>query len=98
MYCSQDIVCLGEYCSCGDSITLRIASPVTGGITMSARFNGVRITRQVQVVAGQEITVPNIFNENFTHIIGFYSNGSPVWDNEYSIRTVICPQINNIQA
>lgn len=89
MACVENIECLGEYCSCG-YILISVISPITGTLNMRAEFNGVAITREVPVVMGQGIMIPNIFNENYTHIISFYNNGVLLNDTSYSIKTIYC--------
>lgn len=89
MACVENIECLGEYCACGD-ILIPVISPVTGTLQMMAEFNGIKLTRDVPVVMGQGIMVPNIFNENYTHIVSFYNNGSLINETTYSLKIVYC--------
>lgn len=91
MACIDEIICLGEYCSCGTEIDLNLISSVTGIITMEAEFNGIKLTRDIEVSNGSKVEVPNIFNENYTHILAFYtSDGELVNNVKYSIKTVYC--------
>jgi hypothetical protein len=91
MACVDNIECLGEYCSCGDSIELNLVSEYTGEYEFRAEFNGVVLRNVIEVTEGDKIIVPNIFNENYTHIISFYNeNGDLVNDLKYSVKIVIC--------
>lgn len=91
MACFREIICLGEYCSCGDIITINLASTITGIITMHVKFNGIVITRPVEVSVSANIEVPNVFNDNYTHEIWFTtSTGEILNDTSYSIKIVYC--------
>jgi hypothetical protein len=91
MACIDEIVCLGEACSCGNQIELPLVAQHTGIYRMIAKFNGVRITRNIEVIEGENIVIPNVFNENYTHEIWFETqSGALVNDVHYSIKLVFC--------
>lgn len=91
MACVDEIICLGEVCSCGDSIELPLVAETTGVYTLFAKFNGVRITRQVPFVEGENIIVPNVFNENYLHEIWFQDVlGDKYKEVNYSLKLVYC--------
>lgn len=96
MDCVKEIYCLGCYCSCGDTITLKLESDSTGELTMYAKFNGVVLTSPVNVVSGENITIQNIFNENYTHIVWFKKEDGSIFNNRhYSLKTVPCKNMDN---
>jgi hypothetical protein len=91
MACIDNIECLGEYCSCGDFIELNLVSGDTGYYEFRTEFNGTIIRSVISVTQGSKIIVPNIFNENYTHIISFYNNDAELVNNvKYSVQIVIC--------
>lgn len=91
MACVENIECLGEYCSCGDNIQLNLPSPITGELELRVEFNGVVMRRVIDVEEDVDIVVPNMFNENYTHVISFYnSEGDLINDTKYSIKIIIC--------
>lgn len=94
MYCAEEIVCLGEVCSCGSAVELPLIAEITGVVVMNVRFNGVTIKRDVNIVSGQNITVPNVFNENYLHEIWFEDSDGVLYNNvHFSIKTVYCSNI-----
>lgn len=96
MACISEIVCLGEFCSCNSNIELPIAASETGTFMLVAIFNDVRITRNINIIEGQNILIPNIFNENYLHEIYFSSSSGEILDDtHYSIKTVFCLNNNN---
>lgn len=96
MDCVKEIYCLGCYCSCDDTITLKLEADSDGIWTMYAKFNGVVLTASVSVVNGENITIPNIFNENYTHTIWFKKEDESIFNNRhYSLKTVPCKNIDN---
>lgn len=91
MACMDEISCLGEYCSCGDEITLNLAAEETFTAKMVAEFNGAHIRRSVEMTTGEKVVVPNIFNENYTHIITFFKpDGTQAFGTSFSVKTVYC--------
>lgn len=88
--CAQNIICLGTFCSCGDiEISIPTGSETT--LKMVAEFNGVRIKNEITVANTDKITIPNIFNENYTHIIHFVTaDGDVLNDEYYSIKIEPC--------
>lgn len=91
MACVDEIICLGEVCSCGDTIEIPLVAETTGVFTLFAKFNGVRITRQIPFIEGDNIILPNVFNENYLHEIWFQDvSGNKYNDVNYSIRMVYC--------
>ena len=90
--CNQDIVCLGTFCSCGD-IELPITSNDSTLILVSS-FNGVQLKRVINVANQTTLTIPNIFNEKYTHIIHFVKPDGNILNNQYyslSIESCISP-------
>lgn len=94
MACIEEIECLGEFCSCGN-INTGIISPFGGVIKMYSEFNGTTITKNIDVAFGNEIVIPNVFNDNYTHVVRFYFNGELVNDLAYSIKIVPCISVDN---
>lgn len=95
MACVSEIICLGEFCSCGNEIELPLIAELTGNYTLYATFNGVRLVRNLTTIEGQNINIPNIFNENYTHefyLVG--PNGEILGDTHYSLSTVFCLNID----
>lgn len=96
MYCAEEIVCLGEVCSCGSTVELPLVAEITGVVVLNVRFNGVTIKRDVNLVSGQNITVPNVFNENYKHHIYFETTtGVKYLDTVYSIQVITCLSNSN---
>lgn len=88
--CNKDIVCLGDFCTCKD-IDLSIDGLPTGDYTMYALFNGVKLSKTVTSTTAGEITIPNIFNENYVNFITLVDNNNAVFnDTTYAIRTIPC--------
>lgn len=96
MACINEIVCLGNYCSCGDDVTINLTALHTGTYHMTAEFNGTFLSVKVPVVNGEKIVVPNIFNENYTHVISFTINSIPVYDTDFSIKMVVCNDMGEV--
>lgn len=91
MACVDEIICLGEVCSCGDTVEIPLVAETTGTFTMFAKFNGIRITRQIAFIEGENIILPNVFNENYLHEIWFNNlAGDKYKDVNYSIKMVYC--------
>lgn len=91
MSCKETIICKGTHCSCAESFELDLIAPSTGIYEMKAKFNGVIITRQIEVIANQNIRIVNVFNECYTTIISFFdSNSEPVFETSFSIKTLSC--------
>lgn len=88
--CTKNVVCLGDYCSCGD-ISLEISGMPLGQYTCIAEFNGVKIKQEVIVDTFGKVTLNNIFNENYVHLICFIdSNGIVLNDTWYSLNIKPC--------
>lgn len=84
--CKEEITCLGCFCSCDSEFDTGIASTSTGTAKIRAKFNGVVLEREVSVTAGESIIIPNIFNENYTHLIEIQG----AW---YSIKVNPCVKV-----
>lgn len=97
MACIDNIICLGTFCSCGNITITELISPITGQIRMEAEFNNSLITRNISVSNGSPISVPNVFNENYTHIVSFYVNNELLNDAFYSIKIVNCINTENLE-
>lgn len=95
MACIEKIVCLGNFCSCGNISITDLISPITGQIRMEVEFNGSTIVKNISAVNGSSIVIPNVFNENYTHILSFYINGILWNDEKYSIRVTPCLNADN---
>jgi len=89
------IECLGEFCQCGD-IVLTALSPITGVLLMRGEFNGAVIEKEVNAYAGQPIVVPNVFNETYTHVIGFYNGTELVNETRYAVKIVYCIDLDYV--
>lgn len=96
MVCTSEIICLGEVCACAETVTLPLVANNTGFYSMYAEFNGIKLHKQVSVRVDEQIVVPNIFNENYTHVISFYYNGQLVNDTSYSLNVIYCIDSDNI--
>ena len=91
MSCKEIIICKGTHCSCAEIFELDLIAPSTGIYEMKAKFNGIVITRQIEVADGENIKVPNVFNECYTTILNFFdSNSEPVFETSFSIKTIPC--------
>jgi len=88
--CNLDTVCLGDFCSCGD-IIINIPNLNIGTYTMFAKFNGVLIKREIEVVETDKIVIPNEFNENYSYLIKFMdSDNNIINDTWYSLNIMPC--------
>jgi hypothetical protein len=58
---------------CGDDITVLLAASATGTWLMSVEFNGRWRGTSIDVVSSELLELPNVFNENYTHKIKFYT-------------------------
>jgi len=94
MACVEEIECLGEFCSCGN-INTGIISPYGGIMQMYFEFNGANIIKNIDVAFANSIVIPNVFNDNYEHIVKFYFNVQLVNDLAYSIKVVPCISIDN---
>lgn len=91
--CNLDTVCLGDFCSCGD-ITLFIRSIKEGNYTMFAKFNGILLDVDIYSEGGGLITIPNIFNEDYTYTIWFVDESNAILNNtRYSLRILPCQNV-----
>lgn len=89
---------------CEEFIPLSIVANETGTWKALIEFNGMSLTYDIEVVDGEQISIPNKLNENYAHILRLYdSSGSLVNNTCYTIRTqiVVCncsdPIENHIQ-
>lgn len=74
---------------CATEVPLGILSDTTGTVKMIVEFNGTYIRKDIEVVNGEAITVPNVFNENYNHLTQFYkADGSIINDTCYKIKTM----------
>lgn len=88
--CTKNIVCLGDFCSCGD-ILLNIPGLVLGEYRVVALFNGVKIRQYVTVTEVGKAMIENVFNEDYVHYIYFIDeNDDIVNDTWYSITIKPC--------
>lgn len=85
---------LGQFCQCGEIVMIGTYSPVNGEALMVAEFNGSVIAKEVEVYIDQPFAVPNVFNENYTHIIGFYQDGVLLNNKKYAIEVAWCKDID----
>jgi hypothetical protein len=93
MACANEIECLGDYCSCGE-LELSLIADEIGVWRMKAQFNGVTLSREIEVEEGENIIIPNIFNENYTHVIWFEkADGSMFRDKKFSINIKPCVKV-----
>lgn len=96
MACVEEIECLGEFCSCGE-INTGIFSPFGGTMKMYFEFNGATITKDIEVAFSNAIVIPNVFNDNYEHVLRFYYGGQLLNDLAYSIKVVPCISVDNIE-
>lgn len=97
MACVENVICLGEFCACADMFVLtQLVAPFTGSLLMLSEFNGVKLKKIVSVREGDPITIPNIFNENYTNILSFYNGSQLLNDVSYSVKTIYCFDSENI--
>jgi hypothetical protein len=60
---------------CGEDISVLLAANETATWLMSVEFNGRWRGVQIEVVNTELLELPNVFNENYTHKIKFYTAG-----------------------
>lgn len=73
---------------CGEDIVTLVMSDYTGSVVMSYEFNGRWFGEQIEVVSGEFIEMPNVFNESYTHLVKFYKNNTDIInDTCYSLDT-----------
>jgi hypothetical protein len=75
--------------ACAETVTLpSIVADETGIWTMVLEFNGVDYRATVNVGNNVAVTIPNRFNEDYTHTLKFYrADGTLVYDTCYTIKT-----------
>jgi hypothetical protein len=72
----EEYVCLEPapaIVQCGDDITVLLAATETATWLMSVEFNGRWRGVMIDVVNTELLELPNVFNENYTHTIKFYT-------------------------
>jgi hypothetical protein len=60
---------------CGEDISVLLAATETATWLMSVEFNGRWRGVQIDVVNTELLELPNVFNEDYTHTIKFYTAG-----------------------
>lgn len=73
---------------CGDNIMVLLAATETGTWLMSVEFNGRWTGTSIDVTDTELLELPNVFNEDYTHTIKFYTAaGALVNDTCYTFNT-----------
>lgn len=81
------VVPVFDFTDCPDTIELALTAPNTGVYQWLYEFNGRWFGGTVTVTQGENITLPYVFNENYTHTIKFYYNNLLVNDTCYTLDT-----------
>lgn len=89
----EAIICLNVVPAlCADEITLRLAANETGTWLVFYEFNSRWFGLEVEVIDGQNIVLPYVFNNNYTHNIKFYNTDYELFnDTCYSLNTSTIP-------
>jgi len=88
------ISCLGDFCSCGEIIIHDIISGITGEIKMRVQFERTIIEKVIFVEEGYPFILPNIFNENYDHLVTFHYNNQVLNGVQYELKIVSCVQLD----
>lgn len=73
---------------CADDIAVLLTADETSTWLMQYEFNGRQFGRDILVTEGQNVVLPNVFNEMYTHVIKFYrENGEQVNDTCYILKS-----------
>lgn len=90
--CTENISYLGQFCSY-DDINLTIPNIPIGEYTLVVVFNGVQITQPIDITTANEVTIKNIFNENYTYTLYLTDTyGNAINNTGYSITIIPCVQ------
>lgn len=89
----EAIICLNVVPAiCADEITLRLTADETGTWLVFYEFNSRWFGVEVEVTNGQNIVLPYVFNNNYTHNIKFYNTDYELFnDTCYSLNTASLP-------
>lgn len=85
IYACLDVV--QQYNSCPTVVTLDFEAPGTGTYQWQYEFNGRWYGGTVDVVEGENIVLPWVFNEQYVHLIQFFNNGTLLNSTCYKLDT-----------
>lgn len=73
---------------CGENIVTLLAADETNTWLMSYEFNGRWFSENIDVVDGEFVELPFVFNEQYSHLLKFYkADGSLFNDTCYTLDT-----------
>lgn len=66
---------------CGDNILTSLLAESTTNYIMQYEFNGMWKGVEISVAQGEPIEIPNIFNEQYTHLVKFIKPDGDLYEN-----------------
>lgn len=76
-----------DFADCPTTLTLVLASPITGSLEWEFEFNSVWRGGTIDVTEGENIVLPWVFNEQYIHLIKFYNGDTLLNDTCYKLDT-----------
>lgn len=81
-----------QYSNCPEFLTVKLEAAATGTYSWEYEFNGRWFGGTIDVTGGQNIVLPWVFNEQYTHLVKFYDeNGDLLNDTCYKLDTSKIP-------